>query len=125
MRLATIRTPGGTRAVRVDDDAAVEVGAVDVAELLHLPDWRSVATAANGARHKLDGLDYAPVVPARSTRVLQRAPERTIAAPSFAGSREAAITAIPRGANSASSGPSAAGTTSSETGCGGRRQASG
>jgi acylpyruvate hydrolase len=64
MRLATIRTGEGTRAVRVDAEAAVELGHRDVGELLARPDWREHAAAADGARHPLGGLDYAPVVPA-------------------------------------------------------------
>jgi acylpyruvate hydrolase len=63
MRLATIRTADGTRAVRMDDDAAVELGHADLGELLHRPGWQAEATAADGPRHDLAGLDYAPPVP--------------------------------------------------------------
>src|SRR5581483_8573855 len=63
MRLATIRTSGGTRAVRMDQDAAVEIGFADLGELLRRPDWRGAAAAAGGRRHDLAGLDYAPPVP--------------------------------------------------------------
>lgn len=63
MRLATIRRDGRTAAVRVDDDAAVELGADDVGALLADPDWRDRAAAADGTAHPLGGLDYAPVVP--------------------------------------------------------------
>jgi acylpyruvate hydrolase len=63
MRLATIRTAGGTRAVRVDGDRAVETGHADVGELLAVPDWRAAAEAADGPAHDRAGLDYAPVVP--------------------------------------------------------------
>jgi acylpyruvate hydrolase len=62
VRLATIRTAAGTRAVRVDDDAAVETGHADVVDLLADPQWRSQAAAADGPRHELAALDYAPVV---------------------------------------------------------------
>jgi len=62
MKLATIRTPGGTRAVRVDDDAAVETGHVDVGELLRTPDWSAVAAAADGTRHATDSLDVATLI---------------------------------------------------------------
>jgi acylpyruvate hydrolase len=63
MRLATIRTGGGTAAVRVDGDTAVEVGVRDVGALLAGPGWRERAAAADGPRHVVGALDYAPVVP--------------------------------------------------------------
>ncbi len=63
MRLATIRTPSGTRAVRLDAERAVETGHSDVGVLLANPDWRATASRASGASHELAGLDYAPVVP--------------------------------------------------------------
>jgi acylpyruvate hydrolase len=63
MRVATIRTPEGTRAVRVDADRAVETGHADVGDLLAVADWRAVAEAADGPAHDPAGLDYAPVVP--------------------------------------------------------------
>jgi acylpyruvate hydrolase len=63
MKLATIRTPSGTRAVRVEDEVAVETGDPDVGALLRRPDWRTVAAAADGPRHRRETLGYAPVVP--------------------------------------------------------------
>ena len=63
MRLATIRVPGGTRAVRLDGGQAVETGHNDAGELLALPDWRARAAAADGARHPAASLDLAPVIP--------------------------------------------------------------
>jgi acylpyruvate hydrolase len=63
MRLATIRTATGNRAVRIDVDAAVETGHPDVGALLAEPEWRVVADAAHGPTHPRAGLDYAPVVP--------------------------------------------------------------
>ncbi len=63
MRLATVRVGGGTAAVRVDDDAAVELGAAELGGFLARPDWRSAAAGADGARHDLAGLDYATLVP--------------------------------------------------------------
>jgi acylpyruvate hydrolase len=63
MRLATIRTPAGTRAVRIDRDRAVETGHTDVGALLAEPGWRAVAEAAEGPVHDRAGLDHAPVVP--------------------------------------------------------------
>lgn len=63
MRLATIRTSDGTRAVRLDDDAAVATGHDDVGELLGLPGWRDVAATIDGPRFDIDSLDFAPLVP--------------------------------------------------------------
>jgi len=63
VRLATIRTASGTAAVRVDDDAAVELGAADLGELLARPGWESAARTADGRRHDVSSLDYAPPVP--------------------------------------------------------------
>lgn len=63
MRLATIRTGAANRAVRIDSDGAVETGQADIGELLTLPDWRTVAANADGPRHEMGDLDYAPVVP--------------------------------------------------------------
>lgn len=63
MRLATVRTEAGTRAVRLDADRAVQTGDSDVGELLRHPDWRDRAAAADGPALALDGLDYAPLVP--------------------------------------------------------------
>ncbi|HZG92346.1 MAG TPA: fumarylacetoacetate hydrolase family protein [Pseudonocardia sp.] len=69
MRLATIRTATGTRAVRLDDTGsggtatAVETGDADVRALLERPDWAAHAAAAAGPTHPVDGLDYAPLVP--------------------------------------------------------------
>jgi acylpyruvate hydrolase len=62
MRLATIRTVSGARAVRVDSDRAVETGHNDVVDLLADPDWREVSARASGPGHDLASLDYAPVV---------------------------------------------------------------
>src|SRR5439155_21944722 len=63
VKLATIRTPAGTAAVRVDGDTAIEVGVPDVGALLADPGWRKRAAAADGSRHMVGALDYAPVVP--------------------------------------------------------------
>jgi acylpyruvate hydrolase len=62
MRLATVRTTSGPRAVRVDDDIAIETGHTDVVDLLADPRWRDLAGRADGARHELASLNYAPVV---------------------------------------------------------------
>jgi acylpyruvate hydrolase len=67
MRLATIRTATGTRAVRLDgtgpDDTAVETGEADVRALLERPDWAEHAAIAAGPSHVVGTLDYAPLVP--------------------------------------------------------------
>jgi acylpyruvate hydrolase len=64
MKLATIRTAAGTRAVRLDGDRAIETGDADVRALLERPDWPAHAAAAAGPVHEVDGLDHAPLVPA-------------------------------------------------------------
>ncbi|GEL18979.1 fumarylacetoacetate hydrolase family protein [Pseudonocardia asaccharolytica] len=63
MRLATIRTATGTRAVRIDANSAVETGETDLRALLSRPDWAAHAASAAGPAHPIDGLDYAPLVP--------------------------------------------------------------
>lgn len=63
MRLATIRTATGHRAVRIDAGTATETGDADVRALLEHPDWADRAAAAAGPTHAVDGLDYAPLVP--------------------------------------------------------------
>ncbi len=63
MRLATIRTAAGTRAVRVDADRAVETGHPDVGVLLADPRWRRLAADAQGRTHRRADLDYTPLVP--------------------------------------------------------------
>ncbi|MEO6651126.1 MAG: fumarylacetoacetate hydrolase family protein [Ilumatobacteraceae bacterium] len=64
MRLATIRTNHGTRAVRIDDDVAVETGHGSVDELLRTAGWVGKAADADGERHELETLDFAPLVTA-------------------------------------------------------------
>jgi acylpyruvate hydrolase len=63
MRLATIRTPGGTRAVRRDADTLVDLGMADLGVLLNTPQWRQVAASAGGATWPIAGADFAPLVP--------------------------------------------------------------
>jgi len=63
MRLATIRTPSGNRAVRIDSDQAVETGHVDVGSLLAEAAWTEIATGASGLAHPLSDIQYAPLIP--------------------------------------------------------------
>lgn len=63
MRLATIRTATGNRAVRLDGETAVETGEADLRALLERPDWAEHAAVAAGPTHPVAGLDFAPLVP--------------------------------------------------------------
>jgi acylpyruvate hydrolase len=66
MKLATLRRDGGTVAVRLDAEYAVELGLPDVGALLHDRDWRGIAETGTGAQHLVADLtppDFAPVVP--------------------------------------------------------------
>ncbi|MET0662748.1 MAG: fumarylacetoacetate hydrolase family protein [Ilumatobacteraceae bacterium] len=67
VRLATIRTDGATRAVRIDatSDAgtgAVELDAEDVGDVLRRDGWREWAAMADGPSSALGGLDFAPLI---------------------------------------------------------------
>lgn len=62
MRLATLRTTSGHRAVRVEGDEVVLLPYRDVRELLETTDWRHEASA-DGERRDLDVSLLAPVVP--------------------------------------------------------------
>lgn len=63
MKLATVRTPSGTAAVRLEDDGAIHLGASDVGALLADPDWKERGAAAAGERFDRSDLDFAPLVP--------------------------------------------------------------
>jgi acylpyruvate hydrolase len=63
MRLATLRTPSGTRAVRVEDDRLIDLGYADLGALLADPQWRDLAANRGGDALPADGADFAPVVP--------------------------------------------------------------
>ena len=63
MKLATLRNQGTTRAVRVEDDRLVDLGAPDVGALLARADWRDRAETAPGAEYPRAGADLAPLVP--------------------------------------------------------------
>jgi acylpyruvate hydrolase len=62
VRLATVRTLGGTRAVRVEQDRHVDLGVPDVGALLALPGWQQRA-AQDGESTAAEGAELAPVVP--------------------------------------------------------------
>ncbi|MEU1199716.1 fumarylacetoacetate hydrolase family protein [Streptomyces sp. NPDC005813] len=66
MKLATLRTGGTTRAVRLDGDVLVDLGVADLGALLDRDDWagRAAAVTADSATtYPLDGAEFAPVVP--------------------------------------------------------------
>ncbi|MFJ4622936.1 fumarylacetoacetate hydrolase family protein [Streptomyces sp. NPDC088812] len=69
MKLATIRTEGTTRAVRLDGDVLVDLGVPDVGALLAEDGWaeRAAAVTAGAATtYAVADADFAPVVPAPS-----------------------------------------------------------
>ncbi|PZT73341.1 MULTISPECIES: fumarylacetoacetate hydrolase family protein [unclassified Streptomyces] len=63
MKLATLRTADGTRAVRLDGDTLVDLGHTDLGGLFAEDGWREKAAAASGTSYPVDGADFAPVVP--------------------------------------------------------------
>ncbi|WP_328563158.1 fumarylacetoacetate hydrolase family protein [Streptomyces coelicoflavus] len=63
MKLATLRTADGTRAVRLDGGTLVDLGYADLGELFAEDDWQGKAAAASGTAYPVDGADFAPVVP--------------------------------------------------------------
>ncbi|MGB8384257.1 MAG: fumarylacetoacetate hydrolase family protein [Dermatophilaceae bacterium] len=64
MKLATIRMhDGSTRAVRVEGERCVELGAKDLGELLAARDWHHSAEASAGEERALSDFELAPVVP--------------------------------------------------------------
>jgi acylpyruvate hydrolase len=62
MRFATIRTPDGTTAARVDGDILVPLEAVDVGDLLAFGDAAAVPTRAGSEAVLASEADFAPVV---------------------------------------------------------------
>lgn len=72
MKLATIRTGGGTAAVRAAGDMLVDLGYPDLGTLLSRPGWAREAAAASSASSRsypAAGADFAPVVP-RPSKVI-------------------------------------------------------
>ncbi|MFJ9665492.1 fumarylacetoacetate hydrolase family protein [Streptomyces sp. NPDC101219] len=69
MKLATLRTGGTTRAVKLDGDVLVDLGAPDLGALLAEEGWagRAAAATSDGATtYPVADADFAPVVPAPS-----------------------------------------------------------
>lgn len=62
LRLATIRTPTGTTAVRITDEGAIDLGVPDVGSFLTRDHWREDAKRSDEPTISLENLDYAPVV---------------------------------------------------------------
>lgn len=62
MKLATIRTAEGTRAVRVDGDTLVDLGAADLRDVLSQEGWQERAASAEGRTHPAEGIEYATLV---------------------------------------------------------------
>ncbi|PZG23141.1 fumarylacetoacetate hydrolase family protein [Nonomuraea aridisoli] len=63
MKLATLRVNGSTRAVRLDGDRLVDLGAADLGEFLSQEDWAAKAAADAATTYPVEGADFAPVVP--------------------------------------------------------------
>ncbi|MEV5009285.1 MULTISPECIES: fumarylacetoacetate hydrolase family protein [unclassified Streptomyces] len=63
MKLATIRTADGTRAVRLDGETLVDLGYADLGELFAEDGWQARAAAASGTTYPAESADFAPVVP--------------------------------------------------------------
>ena len=63
MKIATVRTAGGTRAARLDDDGYVLLDAPDVGALLERRGWADAAAATSGEVLDPAETTLAPVVP--------------------------------------------------------------
>ncbi|WTX00896.1 fumarylacetoacetate hydrolase family protein (plasmid) [Streptomycetaceae bacterium NBC_01309] len=63
MKLATIRTADGTRAVRLEGDVLVGLGYADLGGLFAEPDWQARAAVSTETTYPAEGADFAPVVP--------------------------------------------------------------
>lgn len=62
MKLATIRTAQGTRAVRVDGAVGVDLGAADLGDVLARPGWAEAAVKASEPAYALAEATFAPLV---------------------------------------------------------------
>lgn len=63
MRLATVRSTAGTRAVRLEGDSLIDLGLPDVGAVLGNPEWRQAAASATGSASPVAGADFAPLIP--------------------------------------------------------------
>lgn len=63
VKLATLRIHGGTRAARIEGDAAVLLDSPDVGALLNDGRYPGIATASSTERVPLAECDFAPVIP--------------------------------------------------------------
>jgi acylpyruvate hydrolase len=63
MKLATITTSAGNRAVRVDTDAVVETGHADLGELLTHANWASLAANASGPSTPIGAATFTTLIP--------------------------------------------------------------
>lgn len=70
MKLATIRTPEGTRAVRVEGNEFVDLGFTDVGALLANDNWAELASVG-GPRSSAADADFAPLIPSPSKILCQ------------------------------------------------------
>jgi acylpyruvate hydrolase len=66
MRLATVRGPWGTRAVRLSADQHIDLGFPDVGALLAEHNWRQLAVRSGGDAIPACQADFAPLVTAPS-----------------------------------------------------------
>jgi acylpyruvate hydrolase len=62
MRLVTVRTPGGTRAGRLEDGRVTELPFPDVGALLADPAWREAAGTEGGRVHDLEDVELGPPI---------------------------------------------------------------
>jgi acylpyruvate hydrolase len=69
MKLATIRTASGTRAVRLDGERLVDLGHQDLSALLLEDNWQAKAMSNSSRTYPAAGADFAPVVP-RPSKIL-------------------------------------------------------
>jgi acylpyruvate hydrolase len=63
MKLATITTATGNRAVRVDDDAVVQTGHADLGELLNVDGWAALAENATGPSTPISDATFTTLIP--------------------------------------------------------------